>query len=56
MTVLRITGLPKKAELDGVQEVGARQWRSDSRVKVLVIAEAFQGWEPDADWVRLRED
>ncbi len=50
LLVVRITGLLKKSELDTVLGVEARQWTLATTVKVLVVAENFQGWERGADW------
>jgi hypothetical protein len=50
LRVLRITGLLKKSEMDATLAAEARQWTSATRVKVLAIAEDFQGWERGADW------
>jgi hypothetical protein len=50
LSVLRITGLLKKSELDAALATEARQWGPTTRVKVLVIVENFNGWERGADW------
>jgi len=50
LRVLRITGLLKKSEMDAALASEARQWTSATKVKVLVTAENFQGWERGADW------
>ncbi len=49
LLVLRITGLLKKSEMDRVLGVEARQWTSATKIRVLVVAENFQGWERGAD-------
>jgi hypothetical protein len=50
LKVLKITGLLKKKELDAVQERAVSNDPPKSDVKLLVIAEGFQGWERGADW------
>jgi len=50
LRVLRITGLLKKSDLDAVQAAEARQWKSTTKIKLLVIVEDFQGWEHGVDW------
>ncbi|HSR13567.1 MAG TPA: STAS/SEC14 domain-containing protein [Thermodesulfobacteriota bacterium] len=50
LRVLRLTGLLKKAEWDAALAREAKQWTSATNVKVLVLAENFQGWERGADW------
>ncbi len=48
--VLRIAGLLKKSELDAIATAEAKQWGPQTRVKLLVVADGFQGWEQNADW------
>jgi hypothetical protein len=50
LSVLRITGMLRKSELDAALATEARQWGVTSHVKVLVIVEDFRGWERGADW------
>jgi hypothetical protein len=50
LTVLRITGLLKKSELDAVQAVAAAKWGPDTRVRLLMIVENFRGWDRDPNW------
>lgn len=50
LRVLRITGLLKKSELDEVQTALVNQQEHDFHIRLLVIAEGFQGWERGADW------
>jgi hypothetical protein len=50
LTVLRITGLLRKAELDAVQKAEAGRWDPATRIKLLVIVEKFEGWERNVDW------
>jgi hypothetical protein len=47
LRVLRVTGLVKKSELDAVQTAIVNQ---PEHIRLLVIAEGFQGWERGADW------
>lgn len=47
LRVLRVTGLVKKLELDAVQTAIVNQ---PEHIRLLVIAEGFQGWERGADW------
>jgi hypothetical protein len=48
--VLRIAGVLKKSEFDEVINAEAAQWGPRTRVKVLVVAEGFQGWEGTEEW------
>jgi hypothetical protein len=50
LRVLRITGLLRKSELDAALEAEAKEWGPATRVRVLIIAEEFKGWERGADW------
>jgi hypothetical protein len=50
LTVLRITGLLRKSGWDSALATEAEQWGPETRVKVLVIAENFRGWERGANW------
>ncbi len=50
LRVLRITGLLKKSELDSVQSAVINQQESNPNIRLLVIADNFQGWERGADW------
>jgi hypothetical protein len=50
LTVLRITGLLRKSEMDAALAAEARNWGSGTRVKVLVLVEDFKGFERGADW------
>jgi hypothetical protein len=50
LRVLLITGLLKKSDLDDVQTTVVNQLDPDSHIKLLVIAEGFQGWERGDDW------
>jgi hypothetical protein len=48
--VLRITGLLRKAELNGVQARAVADWGPETRGKVLVIATGFDGWDRSDNW------
>jgi stage II sporulation SpoAA-like protein len=48
--ILRVAGMLKKAEFDAVLTAEAKQWEPQTRVKVLVLAEGFQGWERNEGW------
>lgn len=48
--VVRITGLLRQSEWEAALAAEAKQWGSETRVKVLVIAEDFKGWERSPDW------
>jgi hypothetical protein len=48
--VLRVAGMLKKSEFDAVLTAEAKEWGPQTRVKVLVLAEGFQGWERNEQW------
>ncbi|HUK81305.1 MAG TPA: STAS/SEC14 domain-containing protein [Verrucomicrobiae bacterium] len=48
--VLQITGMLTKKEFDDIRADTAKKLGFFDRVKLLVIAEKFDGWEPGADW------
>lgn len=48
--VLRIAGMLRKSEFDAVITAEAEQWSPQTRVRVLVLAEGFQGWERTEEW------
>ncbi|SRR6266404_5199227 len=48
--VLQITGMLTKKEFDELRANTAKKLGLFDRVKLLVIAEDFSGWEPGADW------
>ena len=50
LTVMRITGMLKKSQMDAALEAEAKKWKAATKVKVLVILEDFKGWERCADW------
>ncbi len=48
--VLRIAGILKKSEFDAVINAEVAEWGPQTRVKVLVVAEGFQGLERGEQW------
>jgi hypothetical protein len=50
LMVLRISGLLRKSEMDAALAAEARKWGPATRIKVLVLAEDFEGFERGADW------
>ena len=50
LRVLQITGLLTKKEFDEVRENTAKKLGFFDRVKLLVVAEKFDGWEQGVDW------
>jgi hypothetical protein len=46
----RISGVLKKAELDSAQAGAREEIRKAGKIKVLLILDAFQGWEKGPDW------
>ena len=50
LRVLRITGLLRKSEMDAALAAEARKWGPGARIKALVLAEDFEGFERGADW------
>jgi len=50
LRVLRISGMLKKKEFDAVINAEARSWESQTHVRLLVLAEGFQGWEQNEEW------
>jgi len=49
---LEITGLLRKADLDRTQDRLLTEMRGSGTrsVRLLVVLDAFEGWEPDARW------
>jgi hypothetical protein len=49
---LDVSGLLRKAELDHIQETFVAEMRAGriGPVRLLVVLEAFEGWEPNAAW------
>jgi hypothetical protein len=47
---LRIEGVLKKSEFDAAVNAGADQWQPAARIKVLAIADSFEGWEGTEEW------
>ena len=48
--VMRVAGMLKKSEFDAVTRAEAEQWRPETRVRLLVLAEGFQGWVGSEEW------
>ena len=48
--VLRISGILKRSEFDGVQGAAARAIDAGEKPRILAILENFEGWEKGADW------
>jgi len=48
--VLQITGILTKKEFDDLRDNAAKKLGFFDRVKLLVIADKFDGWEAGADW------
>jgi hypothetical protein len=48
--VMQITGLLKKAEVETVQASAAKNFSPDTRIKLLIVAKNFEGWEKNTDW------
>lgn len=53
--MLTVTGLLRKPEFDDAQRqmLGIMRQDATDTVRVLVVLEAFEGWEPDARWSDL---
>jgi hypothetical protein len=50
VSVVQITGLLKKSEIDAVQAAAAKKLADGSRIKLLIIVEDFKGWQNSDDW------
>jgi hypothetical protein len=50
LRVVRIGGLLGKSEMDAALTAEARKWGPETRIKVLVVVENFEGFERGADW------
>jgi len=50
LRVVQITGTLMKKEFEEMRTNAAKKLGFFDRVKLLVIAEDFDGWEPGADW------
>jgi len=50
LSVVRITSLLRKSEMDAALAAEARKWGPATRIKALVIMEDFEGFERGADW------
>jgi hypothetical protein len=49
----RVTGMLKKSELDEAQAGAREEIARGGQIKVLLLLEEFQGWEPGADWADM---
>ena len=47
---LRIGGVLKKTELDAAQDEARQEFKNAGKIKLLLVLEAFIGWEKGADW------
>lgn len=50
LLTVRLTGKLTQPDLSAVQQQAIRMLPKPSRVRVLVLAETFEGWEKDGDW------
>ena len=48
--VLRFSGVLKRSEFGGTQNVAARAIDAGMKPRILAICENFEGWERGADW------
>jgi len=48
--VAKVSGLLKKIEVDQMQKAAIKFMEAGGKVRLLIIAEAFKGWESKADW------
>lgn len=48
--VVRVEGILRKAELDAIQWGSVSELAEDAHVKILVLAEAFEGWHRGDQW------
>ena len=48
--VAKVSGQLKKNEVDQMQKAAIKFMETGGKVRLLIIAEAFQGWESKADW------
>ncbi len=48
--VLEVAGILNKLEFDSVLAAEVDEWTPQTRVKLLVLSEGFQGWERNEDW------
>ncbi len=47
---IRVSGIITKSDLDKVQAAAREDIRNFGKIKVLLILDGMQGWEPGADW------
>jgi stage II sporulation SpoAA-like protein len=50
LLTIKVKGKLKKAELEQGQSAAIEIIKSEGKVRILVIAENFQGWEREGDW------
>lgn len=48
--ILRVRGVLRKSDLNSIQSRYARNVEPDGEAKLLVLLEAFEGWEQGAAW------
>ncbi len=48
--IMRVAGMLKKGDFDAALNAEAREWTPETHVRVLVLAEGFQGWERSEGW------
>ena len=47
---LHVTGVLKKSELDSAQDLARNEISSAGPIKVLLVLDAFEGWERGGKW------
>jgi hypothetical protein len=48
--VVRLTGMIRKAEMDTIQNEAIKELPAEKKVRILVIAEDFLGWQRGDPW------
>jgi hypothetical protein len=48
--VAKVSGTLKKTEVDQMQKAAIKFMETGGKVRLLIIAEEFKGWESKADW------
>jgi len=48
--VLQVAGVLRKSEVDAVQSAAPKLFEAVDSIKLLLVAENFEGWERGADW------
>jgi stage II sporulation SpoAA-like protein len=51
---LEVRGLLKKAEMEECERSLEEQFANERAVRLLVVLDRFEGWEPNASWNDLR--